>query len=337
MARRRRGMTKLSLSQEVGISVRSLAGYFRSEREPDQETVYKFAKTLNFPVEFFYGDELDEIPEDSPSFRALSKLTARQRDQAIAAGTLGVCLADWIERHFTLPEPTIPKYEKAEPEVAAMEVRELWGLRQRPIRNIVHLLELHGVRVFSLAEDTLTVDAFSLWRGETPLIFLNTRKSAERSRMDAAHELGHLVLHSRSGSQRDREAEREAQLFGAAFLMPRGSVLSRVERNPSLDQIIEHKFYWKVSVANLTYRLHQLGLLTRHQYSRTFVEIGKLNYRTDEPLSIDRETSQVLGKVFEALQRRGVTVPQVAKELAIHPDELGKLLVGLVGFPLILA
>jgi hypothetical protein len=57
--------------------------------------------------------------------------------------------------------------------------------------------------VFSLALDAAEVDAFSMWRQSTPYVFLNTKKSAEHGRFDAAHELGHLVLH-RHGSPRVR-------------------------------------------------------------------------------------------------------------------------------------
>ena len=209
-----------------------------------------------------------------------------------------------------------------------------WRLGEQPISNMIHLLELHGVRVFSLAEDTHAVDAYSFWREGTPFIFLNTGKTAERSRMDAAHELGHLVLHSKGGSQRSRQAEQEAQQFGSSFLMPRGSVLARMGRSPTLPRIIEAKSHWKVSTANLTYRLRQLGLLTRHQYTSAFIEMSNLGYRTTEPETIPKETSQVLEQVFARLRERGITVGRVADELLLHPQELGKLMFGLVNFPL---
>ena len=336
LARRRRGMTKRALAGAAGISIRSLAGYFRDEREPDQATAVRFAEILRFPVDFFYGTTLDEVSQEGPSFRALSKMTARQRDKATAGGTLGIYLCDWIERRFRLPDPDIPQYEYADPEIASMELRARWGLGVRPIRQIVPLLELHGVRVFSLAEDTLSVDAYSVWRGETPFIFLNTQKSAERSRMDAAHELGHLVLHSRGGTQRNRQAEREAQQFGSSFLMPRASVTAIASRGMSLEEIVRMKHHWIVSAAGLTYRLHELGLLTRYEYSQRFIEIGRLNYRTEEPEPARRERSQVLEKVFGRLKERGIPVSSVAEELSIHPDEVGKLLIGLVGFPVAL-
>lgn len=327
-------MTKGSVAQAIGLSARTLTRYLNGEWEPEPSTVDRLASVLDFPARFFYGPTLDEIAPEGPSFRALSRMTGRQRDQAVAAGELGVFLSDWIDERFGLPTPNVPQYTVATPEAAAMGVRNRWGLGERPASNMIHLLELHGVRVFSLAEDTLAVDAYSFWRGETPFIFLNTSKTAERSRMDAAHELGHLVLHSRGGSQRSRQAEMEAQQFGSAFLMPRGSVLARMRPGATLPQIVEAKRYWKVSVANLTYRLRQLHLLSRYQYSSAFIEMSNLGYRTEEPTPISRETSQVLEQVFGRLRERGIAVSRVADEMSINPQELGKLLFGLVKFPL---
>src|SRR5439155_17007878 len=115
------------------------------------------------------------------------------------------------------------------PESAAISLRGMWGLGELAVKNIVHLLESRGVRIFSLAIDAREVDAFSMWRGTTPFIFLNTQKSSEHSRYDAAHELGHLVLH-RHGEPQGQDAERQANEFASAFLMPLASVLAQAPR-----------------------------------------------------------------------------------------------------------
>ena len=289
---------------------------------------------LRFPSEFFYGATLDEPPKEGASFRALSTVTARLRDQAIAAATLGLSASDWIDERFSLPVSGIPRYERIDPEMVAAEIRRRWQLGERPIRNMIHLLEMHGIRVFALAIDAQKIDAFSFWRGDTPYVFLNTKKSAERSRMDAAHELGHLVLHWKTGAQRDRQAELEAQQFGAAFLMSRGSVIAHAPRRASLNQIIEAKRYWKVSVANLTYRMHRLGLLSNHHFRMLFAEMGRRSIRVHEPEPAKRETSQVLEKVLIALRKYGITTNHIAKALHVYPEELNTLLIGLVNRPL---
>lgn len=50
---------------------------------------------------------------------------------------------------------------------------------------MIHLLEKHGVKVFFLSENTADIDAFSFWKDNIPYIFLNTKKTGERSRFDA--------------------------------------------------------------------------------------------------------------------------------------------------------
>ncbi len=208
LARRRRGLTKTVLAERAGISTRILTAYAMLEKDPSAETVAQLSQVLSFPTSFFYGGDVDEPPVDASSFRALTRLTARQRDQALGSGAVALLFSDWIASRFELPEQSVPTYKAVDAETAADAVRREWGLGSRPIKNMVHQLEAHGVRVFSLSEDCREVDAYSFWRASTPYVFLNTLKSAERSRMDAAHELGHLVMHS-LGGPRGRDAERE--------------------------------------------------------------------------------------------------------------------------------
>ena len=198
---------------------------------------------------------------------------------------------------------------------------------------MLHLLEARGVRVFSLVEECRELDAFSFWLKEVPYVFLNTIKSAERNRMDAAHELGHLVLHWWDGS-RGRKAEHDADIFGSAFLMPRGSMLAEAPRGARFDDIIRAKGLWNVSAAALTYRMHKLGLLTPWQYRSIFIELSREGYRSAEHRGSQPETSQILAKVFEALRNEGIARGQVADELSIEIDELDKVVFGLVLLPL---
>ena len=335
LARRRRGFAKSALAEAAHITPQSLAGYRAQTRVPSPETIGRFADLLQFPQEFFFGPMLEEPPRDGSSFRSFSRLTARLKDQALAAGTLAIALSKWIDERFNLQEPSIPDYPGVEPEEAAMAVRAEWGLGEQPVRNMIHRLESHGVRVFSLAEDTGDMDAFSCWMGgDTPFVFLNTMKSAERSRMDAAHELGHLVLHRHHHDARRRDAEREADQFGAAFLMPRGSVLANAPRRGPLASIIAKKHYWGVSVANLTFRMHKVRLLTDWEYRALFTEIGRRGYRRQEPNPARHETSQVLAKVFASLREDGVTMSQIARNLSVYADELRKVVFGLVLTPI---
>jgi len=330
VARRRRGLTKKALAERVGLEWRTISGYEAEEFEPSEAVIGKFASALEFPRDFFFGDTLDEPDPDTTSFRAMKKMTSGQRDMALGQGTLALQLNRFIETRFELPNAELPNLsQEPTPEAAALTLRRLWELGELPIRNMVHLLEAKGIRVFSLAVDALEVDAFSHWKGQTPFVFLNNLKSTEHSRFDAAHELGHLVLH-RHAAPNGLEAEREANAFASAFLMPRGSVLSHAPRFATVPVLVQLKKFWIVSVAALNYRLHELEVTTDWQYRTLCVQIAKLGYRTSEPEEAPRETSQVLAKVFSALHEEGVTRNKVAWELQILPSELDQLLMGLV-------
>ncbi|MGC9414082.1 MULTISPECIES: helix-turn-helix domain-containing protein [unclassified Streptomyces] len=329
LARKRRGMTIVELSRKVGISAQSLSNYEHGRQHPSEETLSKLSDTLNFPESFFLGADLDEIPSGSVAFRARSKLTAGRRDVALSVGRLALELDEEISKRFRLPVADIPSLDKPDPESAAEMIRSRWDLGQTAISNLVHLLESKGVRVFSLAPEYSEIDAFSFWHQEKPFIFLNTLKSAERGRFDAAHELGHLVMHGPVRSLTGPEAEQEANAFASAFLMPRRSVVAHMPKGPFIDQILKGRKIWKVAALALTYRLHDLDMLSDWQYRTAIVELSKRGYRTGEPGGIQRETSQVFGKVFKALRDKGVSAADVAKSINIEPDELSKYVFGL--------
>jgi Zn-dependent peptidase ImmA (M78 family)/DNA-binding XRE family transcriptional regulator len=327
LARKRRGMTIVELSRKLGVSAQSLSNYEHGRQSPSDETLTKIADVLGFPSDFFTSTDLEEIPSEAVAFRARSKLTAGRRGVALSVGRLAVELEGLISKKFRLPTADIPSLDKPDPESAADMVRARWGLGQAPISNMVHLLESKGVRVFSLAPEYAEIDAFSFWHNQVPFVFLNTLKSAERSRFDAAHELGHLVMHAPglAGPQ----AEQEANTFAGAFLMPRRSVVAHMPKGAFIDQILKGRKIWKVAALALTYRLHDLGMLSDWQYRSMTVELSKRGYRKGEPGGIHRETSQVFDKVFRALRARGVSPADIADDLCLDPEELSKYVFGL--------
>ncbi|WP_199544571.1 helix-turn-helix domain-containing protein [Paraburkholderia kururiensis] len=329
LARRRRGLTKIRLAQLLGVEVRSITAYENDEFRPDHERLLQLADRLHFPVQFFFGDDLHEVSPDVVSFRSMSKMTAGQRDAALGAGAIALMFSEWIDARFNLPRAALPDLsQEASPEAAAQTLRQMWEMGELPVKNMVHLLESRGVRMFSLSVDTEQLDAFSMWHVDTPFVFLNTRKSCEHSRFDAAHELGHLVLHRHAGAK-GQEAEREANAFASAFLMPRGSVLANAPHMATVEQLVRHKRYWTVSVAALAYRLHDVGLVTDWHYRTLCIELARRGYRKREPDEAPRETSQVLAKIFAALREEGITKADIATALCVHVDELNQLVFGL--------
>lgn len=329
LARKRRGLSKTEFANKIGVDIRVFSAYDSDTYHPKEETVRRMEFVTGFPEEFFYGDDVEMPGLDIVSFRSLSTMSAREREMALSQGAIALLLNRWIEERLELPQVGLPDLSREpNPEAAAMTLRQHWGLGERPIRNTIHLLEDRGVRVFSLAINTRTVDAFSLWKEERPFVFLNTQKSSEHSRHDAAHELGHLVLH-KHGGPRGREAETQAHAFASSFLMPRASVLANAPRFPSLNNLISTKKIWTTSVASLCYRLHSVKAITDWQYRTLCVQIARLGYRVREPNSAPRESSQLLPKIFAALHDDGISRRQISRELFLPPFEFDQLIFGL--------
>ncbi|MGE3137980.1 MAG: helix-turn-helix domain-containing protein [Thermoleophilia bacterium] len=329
MARARRRMSKSALAASVDIAPSTMTGYESGDHLPPAATVQALADKLRFPVGFLTGTEVERLTPDYVSFRALSRLRARDRDAAIAAGSVAVLIADWIEGRFDLPKLDLPELRNEDPESAAEAVRAEWRLGEGAISNIVHLLEARGIRVFSLQEDCADVDAFCFWQDGLPYVLLNMFKSAERSRFDAAHELAHLVLHRHETLAGRKQVESEAQRFASAFLMPARTMRGVAPASVTLDRLLALKQLFGVSAAAVAVRLHQLGLLGDWNYRMLFQQMSARGWRSQEPHPMGRERSLVHAQVVAALRAEAGSKKMIADDLGLPLAEVESLTFGL--------
>jgi len=97
-----------------------------------------------------------------------------------------------------------------------------------------------------------------------PLILIGTDKgSAVRWRFDVAHEIGHVLLHSRLQvsalrSEDLKLVERQAHRFAGAFLLPLDTFAEDCFA-ASLDVMRSLKPKWKVSIATMIVRCRDAG------------------------------------------------------------------------------
>jgi Zn-dependent peptidase ImmA (M78 family)/DNA-binding XRE family transcriptional regulator len=329
-ARKRRGITIKALASAIGMTIKIVSIYENDKGVPPPQTLAAMARELHFPESFFFLEDIAELNDSAVSFRSFSKMTASVKGSALGAGQIALEFASWLYKKFDLPIVDLPDLREHQPEAAAAVLRNIWALGELPIGNMVHLLEAKGVMVFSLTENTLDMDAYSFWMNEHPFIFLNTKKTVERSRFDAAHELGHLVLH-KHGSPAGKEVELEANRFASAFLMPSGSVRTKAPRFPTLDVFIKLKPHWKVSTAALIRRMKDLDLLTDWYYRNLMIELSKKYGRKNEPNAISqREASKLLPMVFKALREEEISKKDIADELCLFVNDLDALFFNLM-------
>ncbi|CAN7398816.1 XRE family transcriptional regulator [Rhizobium sp. LjRoot30] len=335
LARQRRGLSGIQLAEKSGITAVTISRLESGQtRNPDEDTIASLAHALDYPAAFFtLAQDVEELDPDTVSFRSLKKMSSKEKDAALAAGSLGLDLYDWVETEYSLRSPDLLDLGRiGDPESAARLLRQHWGLGDRPIGNVLRLLESKGVRVLSLSERTHNVDAFSFWRKNLPFVFLNTFKTPEHTIFDCGHELGHLILHQHAGPRQSKSAEMEANRFAAAFLMPEHDIKAVVPRHGlSVGLIIKAKQRWRVSAMALTVRLNQLGWLSDWQYRTFCIELGRRGFRSSEPNGIERERSEIWQQILADLWKRRMTKKDIAQQLNLPHDEVESLIFGLAG------
>ncbi|MEX2374595.1 MAG: XRE family transcriptional regulator [Dehalococcoidia bacterium] len=328
MARQLRGMSKADLSATAGLSANMISAYENARTTPKYENVVRLAEATGFPPAFFFVGEAALVDPKAVSFRALSRMPAHQRDRVAAMAGLATELDRWIEQRYGRPKPQLPDMSTLGAVEAAEALRAEWALGAEPIPNLVQLLEARGVRIYSLrllvAEGEVRgVDALSMWWSETPFIFLNTDATAERTRFNLAHELGHLVLH-RGGAPSGHSAEKEANTFAGHFLLPADALMGEARRYASFDEILASKRPWGVAALAYVYRMNEEGILDDWRYRELCIRLRR-DYGADEPEpSADPERSELLRMVFDRLSREGGR-RTVAEELSIPMADVDDL------------
>lgn len=334
LVRLRLGLTKIGFARALGVNRKTIQR-FEVTGDLNEVLMERLCSLSKYPREFFEKPSAEYPNPDGVSFRSLRSLTSSARDSALAAAALAFEVDDWVHERFDLPSHTLVPVINRTPMEAAAALRAHWGIGERPIADMVNLLEVNGVRVFSLVEETRHLDAYSFWRNDKPYVFLNTMKTAEHNRFDAAHELGHLVMHRHTGSNH-KSAEDEANSFASAFLIPPRDLVAQLPRTRSLNDLIAGKKRWKVSASALNYALHKHGLISEWQYRSNYIELNKIG-RADEPEGIERETSQVWKKILKALWREGTSISHIATELMVPEMEISNLLFGVAVSPVAIA
>jgi transcriptional regulator with XRE-family HTH domain len=219
----------------VDISTASISLYESGKQKPKPDVVERIANVLNVPVNFFFNEIQIEKPKRL-FYRSMNSATKISRTKAEAQYEWGLEIIDYLMEFFDFPVANLPdisvpdnfrSLDSNQIESIAQDVRDYWGLGNGPIVNVVRTLEINGIIVWRTVFDAEALDAFSEYRKPHPVIVLSSDKTNYfRSRFDASHELGHLILHRNvdqttlNKSTDFKIIEDQAHLFASAFLLP---------------------------------------------------------------------------------------------------------------------
>jgi len=323
IARQAAMLQKKDLAERVGVSAGAVSQYESGSSSPSPKTVAALSLALGVPSGFFTSDRpLGTAPNATAHFRSLRSTSKQERDRAFAHALLTWELARVIERYVRLPEFRLPMDLSMRPddppsiaEEAALHARAELGLGTGPLPNVVRLLESRGAICTRLPARTRRVFAFSCDFPTRAVVVLSTERSHRAAgRFDAAHELGHLLLHH-DEEPGTHAVERQANMFASEFLAPASEIADLLPMTVDWKRLMGLKETWGISMQALLYRARSLKIMPEHTYRRAVTELNRRGWRRAEPGDDGQaEEPIILRKAIEMMAEKGRTLNDLSTE-----------------------
>ncbi|MFD1775447.1 helix-turn-helix domain-containing protein [Paenibacillus rhizophilus] len=341
-ARIARGYTIKELSERIGVSKQAISQFELGQAIPKAETMMLIINTLDFPKGYFFEAEEEQYVGNT-FFRASTSIPKRVREmQKERAGWVSKVYSV-LNQYVEFPSLNLPdlsdfpegEWDSDRIEELAITMRNHWELGDKPINNLVNVLESNGIIVASVELGDVKVDAFCQPRsGRSFVILGEDKKSAARRHFDAAHELGHLLMHLDIHNQDSltkeefKIMENQAHQFASAFLLPEDAFSSMVTSETTLDGYTELKKYWRVSIGAMIHRAKDLGILSASRYTSLQKQISMRKMRHKEPLDdvLPVPYPTLFKKAFEAILQSGIDgFELVQKHVRLNPKDVEAL------------
>lgn len=335
LARRLAALPRTRLGKQVGVTPSAITQYEKGQTKPTLPVLDKLAEVLGVPPAFFRaGNPVPALPAAGAHFRSLRSTTALERERALSFGELALAVFAAIELYVELPAVVLPELEiptdspedldRSAIETLARQARRALGLGSGPVPHVVRLLEAHGVAVIRLEDASDKVDAFCHQQGYRPLVLLSPGKQDKaRSRFDAAHELGHLLMHHdvEPGS---RLVEQQAHIFAAEFLAPSAQIVDDLPDRLDWTVLHQLKRRWGVSLKALVMRAHTLRRINTHTYQRGMQQLAVWGRPEPGPLG-PPEAPVLLPRAVELLGPRPEALLRLAADAGLPPTEVERV------------
>ena len=319
-------LTMSSLADQVGVSKQAISKYEHNKIEISSNVFQKIVQVLNFPLYFFTDVEKVPYQDDGTFYRSRLTATQSEKQPSKTYKKAAAYLRDYFENYIDFPTLDTNIELDGSPENAANELRELWQLDDRPINDIVDLMERHGLIIVNVDFNSNKIDARSgyveIGEKQYYIVLVNAENTNFfREQFTLAHELGHYAMHAKLYHPQEdllgqdyRNIENEANKFASAFLMPKDSFTADLTRDGfiNLDTFIDLKSKWNVSIAAMVHRAHDLELIDDREYVKLQKQISYRGWCTKEIMDDEKIMSEpkALNQAFELLEEHQVVHPK---------------------------
>jgi len=317
------GMSIRGLADKVGLSHSAIHKYESDRDVPGSEIMIRLCRALGVKLGWLMRESSFSLSQ--PAFRCKAVFGQKKRDAVVEKAR------EYLERYLAAEEFAAPdtapfvrpvtihdrdcRAEDAED--AADKLRRAWGLGLDPVNSLLEFVESKGIKVVALDIDDEGFLGCSLFINDSlPVIIVSRKWPGDRQRFTVAHELGHLIL---GDSRRGREAERFADSFAGAFLLPSEAVRSELGEKRSsfsVKELHELKMRYGASMQTWIRRARDLDIISEPRFKSIMAVFSSRGWRKTEWGSrVEPERPQRLERLVYKAFAEGIISESRAAEL----------------------
>ncbi len=325
LAREARGYSQADLADASGVSRQSISRFELGDLQLSEGFIKSITGALKFADTLYYNDA-EVLPpamyrkRDNVPAKLLAKVDALLNVYCFGIGRLLNAI-----QFDKLIVPSFPTSPTEGADRAAMLTRRVWNIEGGVINNLTSVLEANGFITMPVDFGTDRIDSRSiLFDDKFPVIFYNKKLLGDRLRFTLAHELGHIIMHTRNPLARFDDSH-EANVFAAEFLMPKKEILKDLDNALDVDKLAVLKSKWLVSMHALLYRAEDLQVITENQKRYIINRFNQLQIRRREPKELDIaiERGQLLRDLITKYRsKQKMNVKQIAEVFYMTEDEV---------------
>jgi Zn-dependent peptidase ImmA (M78 family)/DNA-binding XRE family transcriptional regulator len=287
------GKTQDEVAAHLNFARTTLVAIERGDRKLRSDELLTLASLYGVSVGSLLREpsiHVDLVAQFRKSPRSSEPTQVEHGEERLAVQLLHKLASGYVELEQRLERPLRTNYPaerqlgrgslEEQAEDIALEMRALLGLGMSPIADLMTVLEMEiGLRIFVRKMASNIAGLFAYHSSLGGCVLLNGNHPKTRRTWTLAHEFAHFlttrlaaeVCYVEPGGTKP-PSERFADLFAAAFLMPRAVIrravadLGEKEGKVSVRQVLlmAHRFH--VSVEAMCRRLETLGLLENGTY-----------------------------------------------------------------------
>lgn len=310
LARELKGVSQSILSSNIpNLNQSTLSQLEVGALDVSYELWNRIADYFQLPLSFFTL-ERPLTPISSFYYRKRQTMPKKQLAELEAKMDIIRMSTDKLLDIVDIPECQLPFFnienyqdKRMAADETARKIREFLKIPKGPIVNLVEILERNGIIVYYFKDAPEKFDGITLFSDKAqPIIYVNDSIPNDRKRFTIAHELGHLVLHIRTSQDLDRDEETEANQFASEFLMPAIEIKNTLHYL-TLNNVTNHKEYWKVSKSAIFRRAKDLGVIDNNKYTYFNIELSRRGERKTETGFVGSENPLILKNIIAAIKK----------------------------------